>query len=135
MTGSELRRREKVEQRAEIRAAKKAAKHRGVIKRLNGRYNAYDLNVLYFKPCIYFLKCKGTLVYIGETTSVMQRISQHIVENVKVFDSFSFEIFEGSTAERKAEEASLINSIKPFYNKVHIKDKEVKIYGITADII
>ena len=56
----------------------------------------------------------------------MSRISQHINENVKIFDSFTFEKFEGSEKERKYEESILINSIKPFYNVNHINKIKYK---------
>lgn len=49
----------------------------------------------------------------------MQRITQHINDNIKIFDSFSFTIFKGSDMERRHEEADLISRIKPFYNIAH----------------
>jgi hypothetical protein len=62
----------------------------------------------------------------------MQRITAHINENTKIFDSMSFEIFEGSDKERKHYESTLINSIKPIYNVKHVEDKKVKL--ISANI-
>jgi NADPH:quinone reductase-like Zn-dependent oxidoreductase len=95
------------------------------------RYSINNIETLYFTPCIYFLKCKGNIVYIGETESVMTRVGQHLQENTKIFDSFTFEVFEGSRMQRKRAEANLINKFQPFYNKAHIKEKKVRIYGLT----
>jgi excinuclease UvrABC nuclease subunit len=118
-------RRKKLE--SEFRGSKKDARMRKLIERNENRYNIHGIEKLFFKPCIYFLKMNQQTVYIGETTSLMQRITSHINENTKIFDSLSFEVFDGSEAERKAYEAELINRIKPFYNKAHVKEKSVKI--------
>jgi len=103
----------------QIALAKKKGRLQKIIKRFESTYTVNNLETLYFRPCIYFLKCRHEIVYIGETTSVMSRITQHIQDNVKIFDSFSFEVYKGSEKERKAEEARLIKKVKPFYNKIH----------------
>lgn len=100
--------------------ARKLSRTQRLIERLEKRYHVANIETLFFKPCIYFLKAKGNVVYIGETTSIMTRISQHLQENTKIFDSFTFEVFDGTTAERKFEESDLINRIKPFYNICHV---------------
>ena len=99
--------------------AKKISRTQRLVVKLENRYHVSNMETIFFTPCIYFLKAKGHVVYIGETTSVMTRISQHLQENTKIFDSFTFEIFNGSTAQRKYEESKLIKSIKPFYNVCH----------------
>ena len=81
-------------------------------------FNSYFLN-----PCIYFLNLDGKIVYIGETISLMTRISQHVNEAAKVFNNFSFEPCSGSDKERKSIEAKLIRRHKPKYNVVHNKSK------------
>lgn len=132
-TPRQIRSERKAHEKAMLRNAKKASKNRKIIERLDNRYVVNNISTLYFKPCVYFLKYNYQVVYIGETTSLMNRISQHINENVKIFDSFSFEVFNGSDAERKAYEAELINGIKPFYNKVHVGDKKIPSYGLRCD--
>lgn len=97
------------------RYAKKLKKE----KQREERTHVGNLEELYFKPCIYFLKYNNNIVYIGETTSLMNRISQHINECVKVFDTFSYEVFDGTTKERKHKESVLIRRLKPHYNIVH----------------
>lgn len=106
--------------------AKKISRTQRIVEKLENRYHVSNMETIFFTPCIYFLKAKGHVVYIGETTSIMTRISQHIQENTKVFDSFAFEIFNGSAAERKFEESDLINKIKPFYNINHIDKVKYK---------
>lgn len=41
-------------------------------------------------PGIYFLALKGEIVYIGQSVSVLSRLSGHILEGVKDFDSVFF---------------------------------------------
>lgn len=125
-TPKQLRQERRSQVQAMLRDAKKASKTRKIIERLDNRYVVNSVQPLWFKPCVYFLKFNHQVVYIGETKSLMNRISQHINENVKIFDSFTFEIFEGSDMERKQYEADLIQGIKPHYNIIHVKPKIVK---------
>ena len=74
---------------------------------------------LFFKSVIYFLYCNDEIVYVGQTESLMTRISQHIQENTKIFTSFKFIYFEGSEKERLLKEKEFIKQIKPIYNIVH----------------
>ncbi len=129
---SNRRRQKRKELEKEFKGSKKDARMRKLIEKNNNRYNIFNIEPLFFKPCIYFLKFNYNVVYIGETTCLMQRITAHINENTKIFDSMSFEIFEGSDKERKHYESTLINSIKPIYNVQHVEDKKVKL--ISANI-
>ena len=57
-------------------------------KILNNRKNLKEFN-----PCIYFLIDRGEIVYIGQTTQINARISEHInyknrKDEQKIFDSF-----------------------------------------------
>jgi len=49
-----------------------------------------DTELFFFSPVIYFLMCNGEVVYVGQSTCLMARISQHIQENTKIFTSFKF---------------------------------------------
>jgi excinuclease UvrABC nuclease subunit len=118
-TGKQKRQERNAQLNATFRESKKNAKKRRAIEKFDKRFNIHNMQALFFTPCIYFLKCNNQVVYIGETKSAMTRISQHIADNVKIFDSVSFEPFEGSDMERKEEEADLIRRIKPIYNIVH----------------
>jgi hypothetical protein len=90
-------------------------------KRRENQYAVSNVKELFYSPCIYFLYFGGKIVYIGETISLMQRISQHVNDGVKEFDSFTFEVIEGSGVQRKHRESCLIRKHKPKYNKVHLK--------------
>jgi excinuclease UvrABC nuclease subunit len=81
----------------------------------------FTVEELFFKPCIYFLKVNNDVVYIGQTESLMNRISQHINENVKIFTHFDCLFFEGSFKQRLFEEKRLIRKYKPLYNVIHNK--------------
>lgn len=111
------------EQRERIAKAKSYARTSRIISKIENTVHVGDLDFLFFKAGIYSLKCNGKVVYIGETISLMTRISQHISENTKIFNSISFEIFEGSDKERKHKERSMIKRLKPFYNKTHKESK------------
>lgn len=112
---------------AQYKGSKREAKMRRAIEKHENRYNIFNIEPLFFKPCVYFLKYNHTVVYIGETTNLMQRITAHINDNTKIFDSLSFEVFNGSVAERKAYEAEMINALKPVYNVHHTQEKKIKI--------
>ena len=63
---------------------------------------------------VYFLYRKGTLVYVGESGNIFERIGKHIKEKLKDFDEFEY--MELEEIERKEMEAFLINIIRPEYN-------------------
>jgi hypothetical protein len=107
--------------------AKRRSKQRKLIRKHENSFHVFsdDFHLLAKTSCIYFLRQKNKIVYIGETTSFLTRVSQHFNEAAKIFDNVSFEIFSGSTKERKAYEKVLIQRHKPLYNIVHnIKKKE-----------
>ena len=81
--------------------------------------NSFSVKDLFFTPVIYFLECNNTVVYVGQTTSLMTRMSQHIQENTKVFTSFKFIVFKGSDKQRLQKEKQFIKDIKPIYNVTH----------------
>lgn len=98
---------------------KKEARLKKLVDQWENTYTVKSMGLLFFRPCIYFLKHNNVVVYVGETKSLMNRITQHINEGSKIFDSFSFQVYQGSDFERKNEEARLISAIKPRYNIVH----------------
>ena len=108
-----------------IKAAKKIMKTNRLIKSIE---NTHDVSVenttlMCLTSCIYFLKLSGKIVYVGETTCLIGRIAQHM-KSKKIFDSFSFEAFNGSDKERKHKEKLLIKKFQPKYNVVHAVVKE-----------
>ena len=84
-------------------------------------FNIDTVNRYFNTPCIYFLYFEEQIVYIGETTQIMPRISAHF-KGSKVFDTFGFFEFKGSRLERLECEAALIKKHKPKYNIVHNVD-------------
>ncbi len=76
---------------------------------------------LFFTPVIYFLECNEQVVYVGQTTSLMTRITQHIQENTIVFTTFKYIVFKGSDKERLLQGKKFIKQIKPIYNVTHNK--------------
>jgi len=79
----------------------------------------FSTEELFATPVIYFLEHNGIVVYVGQTESLMARISQHFVENTKIFTRFSFIVFLGGTRERMQAEKKYIKELKPIYNKTH----------------
>lgn len=75
---------------------------------------------------IYFLRCAGNIVYVGESTCIMSRLVQHQKEGKKVFDSWTWKHFKGSSLQRKSHEKKLIKKLKPKYNEVHNKPSKRK---------
>lgn len=71
---------------------------------------------------VYFLIYKGEIVYIGQSNSVYNRINTHAREPFKTFDSF-FILFIENYSERLLREKQLINSFKPYYNDLPIRDQ------------
>lgn len=82
----------------------------------------YHFKMTFCNPVIYYLIKEREVVYVGETTSLMSRISDHYREGKKDFDSFRFVPFEGTDFERKQKEREEIMFHKPKYNIVHNKD-------------
>jgi hypothetical protein len=64
-------------------------------------------------PCVYFLRNKGKVVYVGKTINLRSRIASHI--NDKEFDSLSLIECEKQDMDRL--EIEQIELLKPIYNK------------------
>lgn len=79
----------------------------------------FSVEELFATPVIYFLEHNDTVVYVGQTRSLMTRISQHFSENTKIFTRFSFIVFNGGERERLQAEKKYIKELRPFYNKTH----------------
>lgn len=70
--------------------------------------------------CVYFLKDKGDIVYIGSTNYPHQRVKAH-TNSDKVFDDVS--IMSCSNDEEKVSlERNLIRKHLPLYNKLVLKE-------------
>lgn len=118
--------REEVVEKITLEEAKRRSIKRKLIRKYENTHHIFsdDFSVLAKKSCIYFLRKKNKIVYIGETTSFLTRLSQHFNEGVKDFDNVSFEAFNGSTKQRRTYEKNLIQMHKPLYNIVHNKKKK-----------
>lgn len=79
----------------------------------------FSVEELFATPVIYFLQHNDNVVYVGQSESLMTRISQHFAENTKIFTSFSFIPFKGSYKQRLNAEKKYIKHLCPFYNKAH----------------
>jgi hypothetical protein len=64
---------------------------------------------------VYFLIYRGKVVYIGKSTNVKRRISQHLLTN-KVFDNVS--VHHVKYEDLTGLEGIYINALKPEHNKV-----------------
>ena len=69
--------------------------------------------------CIYALINKDKIVYIGQSSNIMQRLAMHISENRKEFDSYSIVewIDTYSSGLVNEVEKSYIKKLSPLYNK------------------
>lgn len=67
-----------------------------------------------FSPGVYFLICRGAVVYVGQSISPTRRIGDHIGEGLKAFD----EVFVLDTPQPALNqvEAAFIAVLKPKYN-------------------
>ena len=76
-----------------------------------------------FTKGVYLLKFKGTIVYVGmSTTNCMGRINSHWNDNNKIFDSFSITpLLKLSDKQIARREKELIKQYKPVFNVVHNK--------------
>jgi hypothetical protein len=89
------------------------------IEEFNLSCTKFSVEELFATPVIYFLEHNGNVVYVGQSESLMTRISQHFAENTKIFTTFSFIPFKGSYKQRLNAEKKYIKNLCPFYNKVH----------------
>jgi ADP-ribose pyrophosphatase YjhB (NUDIX family) len=67
---------------------------------------------------IYFLIRNGTVVYVGETTRLGNRIRAHKNDKAKSFNSFKAIEAPLDTGERMARESLFIEKFLPEYNKL-----------------
>lgn len=82
--------------------------------------NSNKINLQAFNSaCIYMLYDDKELVYIGETICFITRLSQHIKEGNKKFDSFKIRYYLENDKYRKNEEKRMIKKFKPKYNIIH----------------
>jgi hypothetical protein len=79
------------------------------------------------KPCVYYLKLKNKIVYIGYTDCFFDRIGTHLSSD-KVFDSFNCKFFI-TALEAMEYEVQEIKKHNPIYNKAHSK------YTVKKDIL
>lgn len=71
----------------------------------------------FFKPCVYILWQNEQMVYIGQTTDLARRISEH--RETKNFEYFSVYMHIEDEYNRLKVEEILIKKHKPKYNVVH----------------
>jgi hypothetical protein len=67
---------------------------------------------------VYFLLQGYTVVYVGESSCIFTRLSQHYKEGLKDFEFFYYKQIEGEE-KRKKEEKRWIKKLRPIYNSVH----------------
>jgi hypothetical protein len=82
-------------------------------------------NQLKFNYYVYCLINKNKIVYIGRSTNVINRIKQHISENVKIFDSWNIvkKLPYGISADELLDyESYYIKLFTPKYNIQHNKN-------------
>ena len=78
-------------------------------------FNELFMDNMFRKPCVYFLKMKGRIVYIGKTKHLLNRIVEH-QKLGKLFDSFQF-IITDSIKTAEDIEGNLIAELRPELNK------------------
>jgi len=79
------------------------------------RDNTLDITKAASATCgVYFLKCDGVIVYVGQSRAVYGRIAQHRSENRKRFDQVLFLPCERDQLNEF--EGFFINLLKPMYN-------------------
>ena len=71
-------------------------------------------------PSVYFLIKESEIVYVGKSKAFHSRISQHVNDKKKDFDSFK--IVPCSTDEMDLLEMFFINHYKPTYNTQSLLD-------------
>ena len=67
---------------------------------------------------VYYLMKDNKVVYIGESSCIFTRLSQHYKEGIKDFDFFYYDKIE-SEESRKRNEKKQIKSFRPIYNSTH----------------
>lgn len=67
---------------------------------------------------VYYLIKENKVVYIGESSCIITRLSQHYKEGVKDFDFFYYDRVD-SEVKRKSKEKILIKKFRPIYNSTH----------------
>jgi excinuclease UvrABC nuclease subunit len=64
---------------------------------------------------IYFLIYKGVIVYVGQSSNITFRLSVHVSNRKKEFDSYSY--IESNEVNLNNLEANYIYEFAPYYNK------------------
>jgi excinuclease UvrABC nuclease subunit len=64
---------------------------------------------------VYFLICRGVIVYVGQSSDITFRLSAHVSNRKKEFDSYSY--IESNEVNLNNLEAKYIYEFTPFYNK------------------
>lgn len=67
---------------------------------------------------VYVLLKGNKIVYVGESSCIMTRLSQHYKEGIKDFDYFFYEVYK-TEKQRKNKEKQYIKRFRPKYNLVH----------------
>ncbi len=76
---------------------------------------------------VYFLCLKGVVVYVGQSISVLGRISNHVVDATKQWDAVYFIPYDMDVLSQA--ETHWIDKLKPFYNlegKARTAEKAMK---------
>lgn len=92
-------------------------KGKGFVERPATRhFNSSYFQDYFNSPCIYYLYCNDTIVYIGQTERLMPRIVAHF-NSKKLFTRFSFFSCSHVSKQQRIDfELRLINKHKPYYN-------------------
>lgn len=81
-------------------------------------FNIINKNNFFGLSGVYFLIKDNKIVYVGESSCIFSRISQHYKEEIKNFDFFHYELYEGEI-NRKQKERKYIKKFRPIYNFTH----------------
>lgn len=81
-------------------------------------------------PGVYMLMLGESIVYVGQSVSVIERILTHKNDSNKSFDGYKF-IKIDTEEERLSTEKILIKRYKPLYNIVHNKDNKGKTVSLS----
>lgn len=77
-------------------------------------------------PGVYFLCDGGEVVYVGQSTSVVNRVVTHAVQGLKVFDKNSVLYLPCPAEQLDAVEARFIDLLRPKYNWGKLRDHYFK---------
>lgn len=77
--------------------------------------NSISVDELYTGSAVYFLSRRGEVCYVGQTHSLPKRISQHLADKSKKFDSVYY--MEVPSQMTDSVERAWIHNLHPEYNK------------------